>query len=325
MGNYNIYRQMVNLGTDGEMEEILSGVSDFVRESRPAIDVFFNYFNGRVCFMSSLFTPAMFYYKTPEEFIEGVRQQGAETIRREVLSFYDCYRHSPAFYGELFQNRERLGVYLNGIPGLHGLKFKLRNFLDEPEKPVENLVHVMRQALPCVEKLHSAKRGRIEELAANCRTGWEQHGGFPALPVPGSEAERQVGRIFLSVAAHPGLRYIMRQGPDVFICLGLDYSETHRQQPSYCEYVDFYVVTKALGDELRFEIFELLNQKDMYLTEIAAAFRLPPSAVSYHINCLVRAKLVTIRTQGRKIYYSANRPFLGQIARFVNAAYGAAN
>lgn len=63
---------------------------------------------------------------------------------------------------------------------------------------------------------------------------------------------------------------------------------------------------KALGEENRFNIMKLLSQKPYYLKEIACTVGLTPATVSHHMEQLIKAELVYMTTEGRKVYYHVN-------------------
>ncbi len=64
---------------------------------------------------------------------------------------------------------------------------------------------------------------------------------------------------------------------------------------------------KALGDESRLRILNLLASGDLYLTEIADRMGLSKPTVSHHLALLRAAGLVTITEAGALTYYSLRR------------------
>lgn len=70
-----------------------------------------------------------------------------------------------------------------------------------------------------------------------------------------------------------------------------------------CRYEDF---VKALADETRQAILELLKDREMNVGEIAACFRLTQPTISYHLGLLRRAGVVLARREGKRVYYTAN-------------------
>lgn len=315
---------MIGFETDKVINDSLQGLTDLLAQQPLGISLFFNYFNGRNCCMTSLFSTEMFNFETPDAFIEYLKGCSLKKLKTEMLTYYDCFRHSASFYGELFVDRKKLTEYLAGIRELHGLRLELIRFFEDPGPVLENIIRILTLAKPMVEQIHRVKSQQIEMMAEQ----WNEKCNNPVLTFRGDIDDikistKSLSRIMFSVSVvNPYVCYILRKRAGLYLCLGLDYENARSANTGLCEYVDLFSVAKALGDELRFEVFELLNSRDMYLTEIAAAFSLPPPAISYHINCLVNARLITIRTQGRRIYYSVNRCYLNYVARFIKAVYG---
>jgi DNA-binding transcriptional ArsR family regulator len=83
------------------------------------------------------------------------------------------------------------------------------------------------------------------------------------------------------------------------------------------------LVAKALGEDIRYKIFNMVNKNEMYMSEIAASLELPAPAICYHINLLIRAKLIKTTIKGRKTYYSINRKQLNAVFKFLKISYSA--
>lgn len=66
---------------------------------------------------------------------------------------------------------------------------------------------------------------------------------------------------------------------------------------------EFY---KALGDETRLTILQMLKGQEMCVCEILARLEMTQSAVSHHLKILKQAGLVTDKREGKWIYYSLN-------------------
>ena len=75
---------------------------------------------------------------------------------------------------------------------------------------------------------------------------------------------------------------------------------------------------KALGEENRFNIMKLLSQKPHYLKEIACTVGLTPATVSHHMEQLIKAELVYMTTEGRKVYYHVNDNKIKDLAKLFN-------
>lgn len=66
---------------------------------------------------------------------------------------------------------------------------------------------------------------------------------------------------------------------------------------------EFY---KALGDETRLKIVEMLSEQEMCVCEIIDRLNMSQPAISHHLKILRQAGLVTDSREGKWIYYSLN-------------------
>lgn len=64
---------------------------------------------------------------------------------------------------------------------------------------------------------------------------------------------------------------------------------------------------KALADETRQRILELLSEDEMNVTDICDEFETTQPTISHHLQILKNCDLVDTRKQGKKIYYYVNK------------------
>lgn len=76
-------------------------------------------------------------------------------------------------------------------------------------------------------------------------------------------------------------------------------------------------VFKTLSDPTRFEILSLLSKEKLYGQEIAAKLNVSTATVSYHMDFLFSAQLVTMNREDRKIYYMLNKDNLNESIKFL--------
>lgn len=62
----------------------------------------------------------------------------------------------------------------------------------------------------------------------------------------------------------------------------------------------------AIANETRQKILSLVGLREMCVSELEAALPVSQPTVSYHLAVLRRAHLVTIRREGRRVYYRIN-------------------
>ncbi len=71
---------------------------------------------------------------------------------------------------------------------------------------------------------------------------------------------------------------------------------------------------KALNDQTRRDILQLLQKKDMTAGEIADEFSFSKPTISHHLDLLRQAGLVESVKEGQYIYYSLNTTVMDEIA-----------
>lgn len=78
----------------------------------------------------------------------------------------------------------------------------------------------------------------------------------------------------------------------------------------------------TLGDLVRLQILRLLaHRSEMTVLQLVAALRLSQPLVSWHLGVLRRSGLVTLRRNGRLVYYALDRAafeaFQARLARWI--------
>jgi DNA-binding transcriptional ArsR family regulator len=74
---------------------------------------------------------------------------------------------------------------------------------------------------------------------------------------------------------------------------------------------------KALNDETRRQIIELLKDKDMNAGEIANRFQISKPSISHHLDILKRADLITSEKKGQFVQYSLNTSILEDLLSWI--------
>lgn len=77
--------------------------------------------------------------------------------------------------------------------------------------------------------------------------------------------------------------------------------------------LDVVRLHRALGDDTRLRILQLLSLRDWYLTEIAQQLELSKPTIKHHLALLRAAGLVTLTEEGGLSYYSLRRQAIGSV------------
>ena len=72
--------------------------------------------------------------------------------------------------------------------------------------------------------------------------------------------------------------------------------------------IDMVAFCKALGDETRQRILEILQSEgEKCVSDLVDLFNVSQPTISHHLSFLRQADLVTSRREGKQIYYKANQ------------------
>ncbi|MER5464004.1 metalloregulator ArsR/SmtB family transcription factor [Streptomyces sp. NPDC002668] len=80
-------------------------------------------------------------------------------------------------------------------------------------------------------------------------------------------------------------------------------------------------VVQAVAEPRRREILRLIWNDELPAGEIAARFEVTFGAVSQHLKVLLDAGLVTLRRDGTKRFYRADRQALGPLCEFLRSMW----
>ncbi|NFN15667.1 winged helix-turn-helix transcriptional regulator [Clostridium botulinum] len=82
---------------------------------------------------------------------------------------------------------------------------------------------------------------------------------------------------------------------------------------------------KALSDNTRRKILDLLNEKDMTAGDIADYFQITKPSISHHLSILKQAGLVSDERKGQYIYYSLNTSVFEDVVKWFISFLGDTN
>jgi ArsR family transcriptional regulator len=71
--------------------------------------------------------------------------------------------------------------------------------------------------------------------------------------------------------------------------------------------IDCVEFCKALADDTRQRILEMLLEREMCVGDIVDAFSMSQPSISHHLGVLKQFGLVTSRKEGQQVFYTINR------------------
>ncbi len=76
-------------------------------------------------------------------------------------------------------------------------------------------------------------------------------------------------------------------------------------------------IFKALNDETRREILDLLKVKDLSAGEIADYFTISKPSISHHLDILKQADLISSEKKGQFVIYSLNTSVMEDVLQWI--------
>ena len=98
---------------------------------------------------------------------------------------------------------------------------------------------------------------------------------------------------------------------------------TRERGEELAEARELRIYLRAIGDLIRLQIMRRLAQNtEMGVTELARALRVSQPLLSFHLGVLRRARLVSVRKEGRSVFCSLDREALRSFAHRFDAWVG---
>ncbi|MBZ4655168.1 MAG: winged helix-turn-helix transcriptional regulator [Peptococcaceae bacterium] len=66
-------------------------------------------------------------------------------------------------------------------------------------------------------------------------------------------------------------------------------------------------IFKALSDQNRFKILQMVARQEMCVCDLTEAFRLTQPTISHHLKVLAEAGLITVEKRGKWCFYTLNQ------------------
>lgn len=126
-------------------------------------------------------------------------------------------------------------------------------------------------------------------------------------------------KIFLTTSAIKTLYIGDELGTrNCYIIIGTDLKDVWSSMEKKDDIESNLELLRDLFESTRFKIIKLLLKKDYYVQEIANTLDLSKANVSYHMNFLLKSKVVTIEKDGQRNYYHINKDAIKNSYDFIH-------
>jgi ArsR family transcriptional regulator len=81
-------------------------------------------------------------------------------------------------------------------------------------------------------------------------------------------------------------------------------------------YADFAMLFKALSDETRLKIIDMLSCGELCACDILKSFNISQPTLSYHMKILTESGIVNGSREGAWMFYTLNKEIINQISKY---------
>jgi len=184
------------------------------------------------------------------------------------------------------------------------MKTQLITFFSNPQKILGGFVEDIRRVAVLLENYYSDHSFELEKAK---QVDWGRLKADLAK-IPGREIVIRTQKVNYSICLVRRDFIFAKVRPHVdFLLLGCAYEKflpallVQRREFSLQEFC------RALGDNRRISIYELLfDEEEMATSKIAERLDMSVAALFYHLDIMVKANIISFRSEGRSVLYSLN-------------------
>lgn len=322
-GSVSILHKINGRDADSYFDHIFADLNHVIKNKPQGIDLLFHYFNGRPCCMTMFFMKILWEFKTPAGFIRYFSEVDSTELCAKVLAYYDEYKLSDDFYKDILSDDKLLNEFVHSLQISANLKTNLILFFKNPFAHIKNITEVMTYVLNKMRAVLHYKKSKIDDFVKRTFDLLEKDScllSFESEPYVVYLTEQKIIKFTVCVI-NDAILYVFQSENQIRLCFGINYEQYPGKSLEYTETIDLQAIAKALGEDLRFKIFNMLNKNNMYMAEIAASLELPAPAICYHMNLLIKSKLICTTIKGRKTYYSINRKHINAVSKFLRISF----
>lgn len=242
---------------------------------------------------------------------------------REMIQKDPCILIKEIIYAEkgCQIDKEQEADLLAMIDEFHlddGIKWKLWQLHLHQNELVEQLEEIMREMLPIYhrfdalyEKFLSLYQQEMKEV--NAQGDMYQY-AMEQLHI--DIAEEQV-IVLPAISCMISLSFLSKKREDhssyLLVYWGVCTMQRLRKEKDVIDEESMCSALKLLSDRSKFDILRLISNQKAYGAQIANELRLSTPTISYHMQSLLNAKLVSFQKENNRLYYRLNKEYLEEL------------
>lgn len=304
ISNYDYFKLQVeekwNMNFDEEMDKdikeisessIIDGARYFVNMDIPTKDVFINpeFINKS---------------KDLDEYFKCLMERDEYDLRKDIfntLKFDELIEYKHENYLKLILDKINKEDFSNDI------KWYLLSLIKDPKLYIEKFIRLIKQYLPVYEQLRNKYWKSYIEFVEWIDEKLLEHG----IDFIDDYLEfinlKQYDEVYLNYSLFDLSSSHHYKDGSLNLFIGLMFKKYVEKQKDRKDVDKHLMVYKVLSDKTRFDIINILVDKESYGQEIAEKLGITTATVSYHMDYLLSTSLIILKRKSRRIYYSLNK------------------
>lgn len=315
--NYKHIYEEYNLSLNKAAEEAFVFIKERITMDIANSDLFFSRETGAaITFARSRFIPSDL---SVDNFVDYLIGLSDEEVKLIVLS--NLNSAGPKISHEelilISQDGTRIMDFLRNIKLSSSIKWEALEFFRDVRSSMKGFIELVKRYIPIYKKILSRNKKLIETFENYVESGINSEGEVFFTKLVKDSIRLDAEEIIIGTLFFRSRTLICTiVGEKLYIFIGMDYEETVRLSLGAGD--ASISVFKNVSDKTRFQILNLLKDKDLYGQEIADKVGITLATVSYHMNYLLASNLVTLEKVGQKGYYSLRKDTLKKSVDFLN-------
>lgn len=242
--------------------------------------------------------------KNLDEYFKYLEQQSEDDLRISIfeqLELEELINYKEGSY---------LGIVLDKIDKMDydgDEKWYLISLIKDPKSYIKKFKDLIKEYLPLYEELKKKYWKAYKEFVQWVDKKLSEQGiGFIDEYLSFINL-KQYDEVHLNYSIFDLLSSHNFGDGSIHIFIGLifkRYVEEEKDKKDIDKHLNIY---KVISDKTRFDIIKILIKKESYGQEIAEHLGISTATVSYHMDFLFGASLVTMQRKSRRLYYSVNK------------------
>lgn len=258
-----------------------------------------------------------------EDFINSVRESKEEDVKRAIINELLVLKERKNELEDVVNDDKKIIALIESFGCSSRIKWSVFTFLSNIEKYINEYADFLTKYIKQYDKLIGKMAREMDMFNNYIEKNIENEGlEFLKKVIDGLWEIDDYEEIYVSTMHINSISLASEYYDNkIYVLIGSNFEETIKQINGKDNIGENVSLFKGLSDKTRFNILKLLIEKEVYGQEIADAVGVSMATVNYHMTFLLTTKVVQLKKNGQKTYYSLNKERLREGIEFLEDTF----